>query len=464
LTRFWLAVSVAFAWLFWFAHNGLWAPFSGDDLMNLHIYLVRSPAALLWDNLRYWSTSYRPLGGLFYAPIYRLFGFNPLPFRIVCFALLALNLGLLGQFTWRLSRSRMVMLFALLLAAYHARFVDLYYSTGAAYDLLCYSFYFAAFNLYLGVREQGLVLSSRQLGLIGALYICALNAKEMGVTLPVLLAAYELIYHGRALRQGAAWVWREGRGVAVTGLLTLPYVVGKLTGPDSLVDVPSYRLTVTPGRYLDAFHLYLNTLLYQEHFFRDPNTIRLLLAMLALALWWRSRPMVFAWCFLLISLLPVAFIAHYAGFFLYLPMAGWALYGAVLLETIRGFLVRRGSATLQRISAVAMPVLLAAFLAPYHFREGAKALHDFKSVQPPTRELAAQFLALRPRLPRGARVLLIGDPLPQNEYYALFLTRLVYRDMTLQVEKGSAGSGAYDAVFVLRDGRLVDGAARPVPD
>src|SRR5260370_42692889 len=93
-----LLVCIAFGWLLLFAHNGLTAPFSGDDLMNLHGYLSRSPVSLLVDNLRYWSTSYRPLGGLFYIAFYNWFGFDPLPFRAACFGLLGLNLSLLWRF------------------------------------------------------------------------------------------------------------------------------------------------------------------------------------------------------------------------------------------------------------------------------------------------------------------------------------------------------------------------------
>src|SRR5437763_4968534 len=176
-----------------------------------------------------------------------------------------------------------------------------------------------------------------------------------------MLSIYQAIYHWRSLR--------EYRGVLVTGLVTLPYLIGKLTGPGSLVEVPSYHLTISPGRYLDTFHLYLNPLLYQEHVFRDPNTIQLLLAMLAVALLLRSKRLGFAWCFVLISLLPVAFIAHYAGFFLYLPMAGWALYAAVLLVTARRFVMKN-----VRASVVALPLIVALFLAPQHRREGAKTL------------------------------------------------------------------------------------------
>src|SRR5437762_11044480 len=163
-------VSIAFGWLLLFAHNGLRAQFSGDDLMNLHGSLSRPPASLMVDNLHYWSTSYRPLGGLFYVALYRWFGFDPLPFRVACFGLLALNLGLLSRFTVRLSGSSGVAFLALLLAGYHAWFVDLYYSTGTVYDLLCYSFYLDAFNVYLGVRAQAPVLSWRHLAIVAALY------------------------------------------------------------------------------------------------------------------------------------------------------------------------------------------------------------------------------------------------------------------------------------------------------
>ena len=463
-------VFIAFGWLLLFAHNGLWAQFSGDDLMNLHGYLSRPPASLMVDNLHYWSTSYRPLGGLFYVALYRWFGFDPLPFRVACFGLLALNLSLLSRFTLRLSGSREVAFLALLLAGYHAWFVDLYYSTGTVYDLLCYSFYLGAFNLYLGVRARGLVLASRHLGIMTALYVCALNAKEMAASLPVLLAAYEVIYHAPALRgSGPHWPWCEGRGVLLTGLITLPYVIGKLTASGGLVENPAYRLTISPVHYLHTLHLYLNPLLYQEHVFRDPNTIQLLLAMLAIALWRRRRPLLFAWCFLLVSLLPVAFIAHYAAFFLYLPMAGWSLYAAVLLVIARrlvvSLLVRLGglqAGRVQIVSVVALPLVLSLFLAPHHRRESAKTLRIFESVQPPSRRLAEELMALRPTLPRGARVLFIDHPFAKDQYFLLFLIRLLYRDVSIAVEEAPAshgartGQGHYDAVFTFQQGRLMD--------
>jgi len=63
--------------------------------MNLNGAAIRGLPLLLLDNLRFWSTAYRPFGGVFYASLYRVFGFHPLPFRIACFALLGLNVAML---------------------------------------------------------------------------------------------------------------------------------------------------------------------------------------------------------------------------------------------------------------------------------------------------------------------------------------------------------------------------------
>jgi hypothetical protein len=191
--------------------------------------------------------------------------------------------------------------------------------------------------------------------------------------------------------------------------------------------------------------------------------------MLGIALWQRSRPLLFAWCFLLVSLLPVAFMAHYAAFFLYLPMVGWSLYAAVLLVIARRLLVsllvrlgRLQAGRVQIVSVVALPLVLALFLAPHHRQEGAKTLRNFENFQLPSRRLAEELIALRPTLPRGARVLFIDHPFAKDEYFLLFLMRLLYGDISITVEEAPVGHGQrtgpghYDAVFTYQQGRLVD--------
>jgi len=466
-TRPWAAVAVASAsiaaWFLYFAWGGLWAQLSGDDLANLHEYLQKPAGTLIFDNFRYWSTAYRPLGGLFYVPLYKIFGLDPLPYRVACFVLLGCNLILVYHFCWRLAASREIAMLGTFLVSYHAWFVDLYYSAGTIYDLLCYAFYLGSFLVYIGIRNRGRTPRPHEVLGISVLYVLALDAKEMAVTFPLFLLIYELIFHAAGLRNLRTWLWRDLSAVWITGALTVVYVIGKLTGPGSLIENPAYSLTISPARFLHAFHLYLNPLLYQEYRFHDSNTVQLLIAMLALAIVLRSRVLMFGWFWLVLTTLPVAFINHYAGFFEYLPAVGWALYAATLLVMTRRTLMRwlPQSRTLLRACQFTLFVGVAAFLAPLHARESRKTLQIFMSAQPPSREIAQDLARLQPTLRHGARLLFVDDPFPTDSYFLLFVTRLYYRDMTIQADRTRLKAASpseyshYDVIFGFQGRRLV---------
>jgi hypothetical protein len=324
----------------------------------------------------------------------------------------------------------------------------------------------SAFLVYAGIRVRGRTPGARALIAIGVLYVLALDAKEMAVTLPLFLLLYEIIFHSSGLRHPRVWIAREARAIWITGAITLVYIAGKLTGPGSLIENPAYAFTISPGRFLKTFHLYLNPLLYQEHWFHDSNTVQLLIGMLAFAVWRRSRVLLFAWFWLLLTILPVSFIAHYAAFFEYLPAAGWALYAATLLVMARHAFVRllpralpRGP-MLERTCQAVLFLGLAAFLAPLDARHAPKTLALFMSAQPPTSELAEDLSRLCPALRSGARILFVDDPFPKDSYFLFFTARLFYRDMTLDVERTQTQStppsecSRYDAVFEFRGGRL----------
>jgi hypothetical protein len=241
------------AWFLYFAHDGLRASLSGDDLMNLHGYLLKPWPALFIDNLRFWSTAYRPLGGLFYVALYKIFGLNPLPYRIACFAILGLNLVLLYRFCLCLTNSREIAFLTTFLASYHAWFVDLYYSAGTIYDLLCYALYLSAFLIYLRSRTLDRIPGPLPTISITILYILALDAKEMAVTFPLFLLFYEVIFHANKLRNVGEWLTRDARAIWVTGGITLVYIAGKLLAPGSLTENPAYAITISPLRYLHTF-------------------------------------------------------------------------------------------------------------------------------------------------------------------------------------------------------------------
>jgi hypothetical protein len=387
---------------------------------------------------------------------------------------LGLNLVLLFRFCRLLAGSNEVAAIATLLVSYHAWFTDLYYSSGTIYDVVCFTFFFAALDLYISIRRASRLPSLWETLLLTGLCICALNAKEMAVTLPLFLGIYECLYHRPRLsaRFILNWPLREGRTMVRTGLLTIPYAIVKATGPGSLAEEPLYHLTISPLGFFKTFHLYLNPLLYRDHFFHDSNAGELLAAMLVLAVLRRSRCLLFALSFLLLSMLPVAFIAN-SAFFLYIPAAGWALYGADTLVWARKVLLRaiagRDASGLIMVSQAILFLGLAAILVPLHKRESPAVMRLFLSRQPPVGELSSGLLRIQPHLKRGAHVLFVDDPFPKDQYLLVFITRLVYGDMTIEIDRTAVQprTGAeyrnaeyrnYDAVFRFRDGHLAGNA------
>src|SRR5580700_7611221 len=73
------------------ASEGLHAYFTMDDggnLLHMHQYWKYSILDVLGSAMRVVSGSYRPMGGLFYFALYKLAGFNPVPFRAVCLTIM----------------------------------------------------------------------------------------------------------------------------------------------------------------------------------------------------------------------------------------------------------------------------------------------------------------------------------------------------------------------------------------
>jgi hypothetical protein len=186
--------------------------------------------------------------------------------------------------------------------------------------------------------------------------------------------------------------------------------------------------------------------------------------MLVFAVLRRSRSLLFALLFLLLSMLPVAFIAHYSAFFLYIPAAGWALYGADTLVWARKVLVGRIAGSdapgLVLVSQAILFLGIAAILVPLHKRESPAVMRLFLSQEPPVDELSSGLLRIQPHLKRGAQVLFVDDPFPKDQYLLVFITRLVYGDMTIRIDRtavqprSEAEYKNYDAVFRFRDGHL----------
>jgi hypothetical protein len=106
--RWWLGVTgvaLLSLYYFYFAWPTFRVPLLWDDVMNCHYYWSRPVWELIKGAIIFFSSYFRPLGGFFYLPLFKIFGLNPIPFHVLAAGLLLLNAVILYQVTRILSRS-----------------------------------------------------------------------------------------------------------------------------------------------------------------------------------------------------------------------------------------------------------------------------------------------------------------------------------------------------------------------
>lgn len=448
----WFALYAAIAaWLFFFAGEGVGAFFTGDDVMNLQALhgLWNRPAwQCVMDLLNPFQGAYRPVGGLYYRAFWALFGFDPLPYRLFCYALLLADLLLAMALLRRFTASAPAVLLGMLLCAYHGQMVDLYFNGGTVYDLLAAGFFLGALLLADSAHPLTIAL----------LAWLAIQSKEMAATLPLaLLLWYLLVSRPR--------VWPLVSSAVVTALL----MAVKLTSGHGLQGNELYRPRLDPAFILEQYAKYHNDLL-GPHVRLDIGwtlTFCFLLVLAAAAL--RNRAMLFGAFFWIVTIGPVAVIPARSAFVLQLPLVGLALYAAAGLTLLFDRCLR------WPVARYALAAALAAALAGFHLRHrdfhfaGNRALHG------EARALIGQMYAQHPTLPASARLLFLDDPYPPKDWVMTFLMRLRYRDPAITVDRLKEMPGMpsptnlllYDRILRFQGGRLteraLDGEAAAAP-
>ncbi|MEJ7608366.1 MAG: hypothetical protein WKF37_19390 [Bryobacteraceae bacterium] len=258
------------------------------------------------------------MGGLFHVDL-QFARLDPFPYRVGLLIVLTANTLLAYQAAKLLVLSPDRFADSASQLFHVAQFV-LYYNTSQLYDVLCFFFWFCAFNYYITKRLRGNALGIGQIAILLVLYICALNSKEMAVTLPVLLIAFELVYF--QTRQ-----WKKALlPISLVGLATLAYVVGKSIGPEALSRDQAYKPVITFGRFLDSNSHYAAKLFYVNS--PDIGKARILALWSALAyLAARSRKRYLWWALALVvfGATPVAFISGRGAGCLNIPAFGYSL-------------------------------------------------------------------------------------------------------------------------------------------
>jgi hypothetical protein len=423
-----MALLMILAFFVVFHVKALQAHFGADEMRNLYGYWEPPAWKAAMASLAFWSKFVRPMGALYYLPLYGFFGLNPGPYNIVRLGLLLLNTALFFGLARYLGRSWWIATLATFPIAYQANLGNLAYDGAFIYDVLCGGFYFGALLYYVRCRRVG-SLGVGQVCIFLALYICALDSKEMAVSLPVLVLAYELLFEGRLAKLRPALL-----AIAVA----VVFVVGKTSGEGSLTAFDAYRPVLSWARFSESSTRFLNTIFYTDLF-----TMRRVLELWAVLLYvglrrWGSRGWdprwLFFWIWVTVTPLPIAFLTGRGAATLYIVSGGWAMLAAMALRTLCARLAREPAlAYLNRNTAMAAG-LLACILAYTHetWRVDQRVTGGYLVNGESTRRVIDQVSTLSIRPARHSRIVFLNDPFP-DRYDTLFIAALLWRDPSLEI-------------------------------
>lgn len=430
------------AYFLWFAFDGTRVGWTEDDGMNFYIYWKPGFAKVVQSNLTFWTGFYRPLGGLFYSPIYAVAGMNPKPYRWVDFLLLALNTLLIYRLAWKLSagNGRLAAL-ASLFGCVHGMMADLVYNTSSIYDVMAVTFSLLSLIVYTG-RPMGI---KRFLAVL-VLMVLALNAKEIAATLPAFFLLYEVLLQPPSKMRRNAW-W-SFVALAVAGIA----MYGKMHGPEAMTMNEAYRPVFTFSRWLDTNVAYTGAILYHLSM-SSGAVIGLWILMVIIAAVSKSRVMAWALFVMLLSTIPISFIPKRVGGSLYLPLIGWAIWFAAFFDWLISWLPNRFG--LRNAATLVLALVFWRWTA-----QGFTGKGDWwrRTQATPNRVMTAlENLHYQP--PHGKRILFLGSPY-KNVYDLVFLSNMVWNDRSLNIDDAimtpdhGADQSAYDIVIAFEGDRL----------
>ncbi len=442
--------------------------FAADDMMNLGLYFRLGPWCALASQFLLWEYFHRPLGAAFYLPLYHWFGLNPVPFQVTILALLAGNLLLLFGLARRLGCNELVSGLAAFAASYHAGLTNLQYNIDMVYDVLCFMFFVGAMFAYANIRGQGRPLRTWEAAAILLLFVCALNSKEMAVTLPAILFVYEVFYHRGEMRDPAArWLRTTGSTILMAGILDLVYLYGRRFGNGGIANLPGYRVNLSLHQWVDFQRGSLRDLFCLSATPSIPVTLAVWGLGTYLA-WRRDRPVLrFCWAYMLITPLPIAFLVEerFQGT-LYIPLAGWAIFAAIVFvdfaQAISGLLTRQKLPGFIRKEGIAAAVVaVGVFLWAREMKHLKRTLVQPAAAQQGivTERVIAQLRELHPQVAPHSKVIFLNDPF--TDWDMTFIGSLWFRDRSTEVftqrlqRLSPAEIASMDHVFDFQDGKLV---------
>ena len=384
--------------------------------MNLRYYWNRGFWKCLADIVNFWSGGYRPMGAVFYLPIYQWARLSPVPYRIAILLVIAGVLYFVFRIVLELTKSSAAAAIAAAIVCVHPQImIANYYNTSFLYDDMAALFTSALVYCYLRFRRNGRNLSGPNLIAIAAFYLAAINSKESAVAAVAWLAGYE-IFVGRL---------REVRAPAMLIVITLLYLSGRVFGPHSLSQEPGYKLEITASRFFVNQLLYLNDFFVTAGFNANWKWIAVWAALAAVCLIVRRRELWWCWFAALVSTLPVAFtVVPRGGASLFVALLAWVMLAATLFASIP---IR---ANVRWAAAVVLGCMLTYWAIP-RWRATIPAFIDDHRV---TWAVISQMNTLRAHPAPHSRVLFVNDPF--DGWDMALIAGIFWNDHTLDIDLG----------------------------
>ena len=448
-----ICVTVLIAYFLYFALPAVGGHFAQDVIPELYRYWYLGPLKWFWANICFWrDTSYffRPGGVLYCGVLYHCFGLNPRPYHIAQISILAASIPMLYYFTRSLSSSRSVAFLAVLAFCYHVNLISLVFVDSFSYDVLCGFFYFAGLIYYIHIRERDAQVRPFQLIAFLALYICALNFKEMAVTLPVIVLIYEVLRSPRwgDWRQFIGWARSSATPPLIAGLITALYIYGRIQGPTSLARSAPYQPHYSWSNFLKSNAYFVSQISYG--FVVSEKALLALWALVFIYAFLRRDRMLWLMAFWVVIVpLPLALIVPIrGGGHLYLPLFGWAMIFAKVASDLIALLCKSSLLIGQGIRVDAA----AGKMAPSTFRIGAtltmalalaiftrwknqpSLVRVYQNVGQETSHVVEAFRSLDLHPAPRSTILVKGNPfIPGQKWDALFIPSLMWNDHSLRI-------------------------------
>lgn len=423
--------------------DGLFVSLSNDDLMNLYYGWSEPLYRLVAANLFPFTTVYRPAGSAFYVGIFAVAGHNPIYYRVAVYVVILLGCVALYRLVEKLDGRAMAAALAVIPLAFHGRFLPIYTDSAYIYDLLCGLFFVVTVLFYHEARRNDRALQPWDVLILYLLWAATINSKEMGLTLPVVLAAYEVVFYRPFSARRMAWP-------AIFFVLSVVAWRCKVAPGSHLFGNASYEAGLDIGQILYRTRQYTgDALLIPSGIVSSFWLAAIFVISMGITFAVRRKGALMGFLWMVITPWPILLVAGRPFSAMFVPWLGACLLagsaGAEVLERLR---------TPQAMKPIAVGLAALCWSGLLWWgNQGRPPIKEASAQHEPVREAIAQYSQL-PGLCESNRVLIINSRFDEH-YQPYFIVQTICRrlDMTILIPGASilrkdvqAAMGSFDFI------------------